>query len=117
MRAKRMPPWNADHHYGVCSNNRSLTGEETKTLVHWIEAGSPRGGGTDPLTQVKKNWPVWPLGTPDLVVNLPKFDVPATGVIPYQMWTVDNPLDHCALVATVGLLPGAPSNLHRIIVL
>lgn len=115
VRTKRMPPWHADPHYGVFSNDRSLSAEDTKTLVHWIEAGSPRGGGTDPLTQVKKDWPVWPLGTPDLVVNLPKFDVPATGVIPYQMWTVDNPLDHDVWVRAVDFLPGARSNLHHII--
>jgi peroxiredoxin len=115
VRTKRMPPWHADPHYGVFSNDRSLTAEETKTLVHWIEAGSPRGGGADPLTAVKKDWPVWALGTPDLVVNLPKFDVPATGIIPYQMWTVDNPLDHDVWVRAVDFLPGARSNLHHII--
>jgi hypothetical protein len=115
LRTKRMPPWHADPHYGVFSNDRSLSAEETKTLVHWIEAGSPRGGGADPLTEVKKDWPVWALGAPDLVVNLPKFDVPATGVIPYQMWTVDNPLDHDVWVRAVDFLPGARSNLHHII--
>jgi peroxiredoxin len=115
VRTKRMPPWHADPHYGVFSNDRSLTADETKTLVHWIEAGSPRGGGADPLTAVKKDWPVWALGTPDLVVNLPKFDVPATGVIPYQMWTVDNPLDHDVWVRAVDFLPGTRSNLHHII--
>jgi hypothetical protein len=115
VRTKRMPPWHADPHYGVFSNDRSLSAAETKTLVHWIEAGSPRGGGSDPLTQVKKDWPVWALGKPDLVVNLPKFDVPATGVIPYQMWTVDNPLDHDVWVRAVDFLPGARSNLHHII--
>jgi len=115
LRTKRMPPWHADPHYGVFGNDRSLTADETKALVHWIEAGSPRGGGSDPLTQVKKDWPVWPLGTPDLVVNLPKFDVPATGVIPYQMWTVDNPLDHDVWVRAVDFLPGARANLHHII--
>jgi peroxiredoxin len=115
VRTKRMPPWHADPHYGVFSNDRSLTAEETKTLVHWIEAGSPRGGGVDPLTLVKKDWPVWALGKPDLIVNLPTFDVPATGVIPYQMWTVDNPLDHDVWVRAVDFLPGARSNLHHII--
>ncbi len=115
VRTKRMPPWHADPHYGVFSNDRSLTNEETKTLVHWIEAGSPRGSGSDPLLAVKKDWPVWALGKPDLVVNLPKFDVPATGVIPYQMWTVDNPLDHDVWVRAVDFLPGVRANLHHII--
>jgi peroxiredoxin len=115
VRTKRMPPWHADPHYGVFSNDRSLTNEETKTLVHWIEAGSPRGAGADPLTAVRKDWPIWALGSPDLIVNLPKFDVPATGVIPYQMWTVDNPLDHDVWVRAVDFQPGARSNLHHII--
>ncbi|HWW28936.1 MAG TPA: redoxin domain-containing protein [Steroidobacteraceae bacterium] len=115
VRTKRMPPWHADPHYGVFSNDRSLSKDETKTLVHWIEAGSPRGTGSDPLTQVKKDWPVWALGKPDLVVNLPKFEVPATGVIPYQMWTVDNPLDHDVWVRAIDFLPGVRSNLHHII--
>ncbi len=33
------------------------------------------------------------LGTPDLVLTLPAFDVPATGVVSYQIVTVANPLD------------------------
>ncbi len=115
VRTKRMPPWHADPHYGVFSNDRSLTADQTKSLVHWIEAGSPRGTGADPLLAVKKDWPVWPLGKPDLIVNLPKFDVPATGVIPYQMWTVDNPLDHDVWVRAVDFLPGDRANLHHII--
>jgi hypothetical protein len=115
VRTKRMPPWHADPHYGVFSNDRSLSKDETKTLVHWIEAGSPRGSGSDPLTQVKKDWPIWALGKPDLVVYLPKFEVPATGVIPYQMWTVDNPLDHDVWVRAVDFQPGVRSNLHHII--
>jgi hypothetical protein len=115
VRTKRMPPWHADPHFGVFSNDRSLTAEETKTLVHWIEAGAPRGGGEDPLTQVKKDWPAWSLGKPDLVVDLPTFQVPESGTIPYQMWTVDNPLDHDVWVRAVDFLPGSRSNLHHII--
>jgi hypothetical protein len=115
LRTKRMPPWHADPHYGVFSNDRSLTTDQTKTLIYWIEAGAPHGDGPDPLTMVKKDWPVWKLGKPDLVVDLPTFEVPASGVIPYQMWTVENPLDHDVWVRAVDFLPGARSNLHHII--
>jgi hypothetical protein len=115
LRTKRMPPWHADPHFGVFSNDRSLTVEQTKELVFWIEAGAPRGEGTDPLLAVKKDWPVWQLGKPDLIVDMPTFEVPATGVIPYQMWMVKNPLDHDVWVRAVDFLPGARSNLHHII--
>lgn len=115
VRTARMPPWHADPHYGVFSNDRSLTKDEMKTLVHWIEAGSPRGAGPDPLAQQPKDWPEWSLGKPDLVVALPKFDVPATGTIPYQMVTVANPLDHDVWVRAIDFLPGDRTVLHHII--
>jgi hypothetical protein len=115
LRTKRMPPWHADPHFGVFSNDRSLTVDQTKELVYWIEASAPRGDGPDPLLSVKKDWPVWKLGTPDLVVDMPTFQVPATGVIPYQMWMVANPLDHDVWVRAVDFLPSARANLHHII--
>ena len=73
------------------SNDRSLIEGEVKTLVHWIEAGAPRGNGSDPLAELKRTWPEWALGEPDLIVEIPPFDVPATGTIPYQMPSVGEP--------------------------
>jgi peroxiredoxin len=115
VRTERMPPWHADPHYNVFSNNRSLTKEEVKTLVHWIEAGSPRGKGADPLADLKKTWPEWALGEPDLIVEIPAFNVPATGVVPYQMPSAANPLDHEVWVRAVDFLPGDRSVLHHIL--
>jgi hypothetical protein len=115
VRTQRMPPWHADPHYGVFSNNRGLTPAQAKTLVHWIEAGSPRGNGPDPLLAQKKDWPKWSLGEPDLVVELPPFTTPATGTIPYQNIKLDNPLDHDVWVRAVDFLPGQRAVLHHII--
>ena len=57
VRTKRMPPWHADPHIGrVRDGDRSLTVEEKQTLVHWIEAGAPRGKGADPLAELHKTW-------------------------------------------------------------
>ena len=81
---RRMPPWHADPHVGTFEGARSLTKEQAQTLVHWIEAGSPRGEGPDPLAEMNEQWPEWVFGEPDLVVTLPAFDVPATGTIDYQ---------------------------------
>jgi len=115
VRTERMPPWHADPHYNTFSNSRGLSNDQVKTLVHWIEAGAPRGAGNDPLADYKKEWPVWPLGEPDLVVEMPSFTTPATGVIPYQMVQVKNPLDHDVWVRAVDFLPGQRSVLHHII--
>ncbi|HVF17918.1 MAG TPA: hypothetical protein VNA21_13440, partial [Steroidobacteraceae bacterium] len=116
VRTKRMPPWHADPHYGAWSNDRGLSAEQAKTLVHWIEAGSPRGAGADPLVAAtKKQYPTWALGEPDLVVETPAFTTPATGVIPYQMVTVKNPLNEDKWIRAIDYLPGQRAVLHHVI--
>lgn len=45
LRTQRMPPWHADPHYGTFENARSISNDQRKLLVHWIEAGAPRGTG------------------------------------------------------------------------
>ncbi len=115
VRTQRMPPWDVDPHYSVFSNDRGLSPAQARTLVHWIEADAPRGTGPDPLLSQKKDWPEWPLGKPDLIVELPEFKVPATGTIPYQMLKVENPLDHDVWVRAMDWLPGQRAAVHHII--
>lgn len=115
VRTQRMPPWHADPHYQRFSNDRGLSTEQVKTLVHWIEAGAPRGEGADPLLSQRKDWPQWALGEPDLVIETPPFTTPATGVIPYQNVTVKNPLDEDRWVRAIDYLPGQREVLHHVI--
>ena len=70
VRTRRMPPWHADPHIGTFSNDMSLTLQEEQTLVHWIEAGSPRGDGPDPLSENPTQATTWAYGEPDLVIAL-----------------------------------------------
>ena len=115
LRTERMPPWHADPHYGAFSNDRSLTADETKTLVHWIEAGAPRGKGADPLASYSKTWPNWQLGQPDLVVEIPTFEVPATGTIPYKRPVVKNPLGHDVWLRAIEVAPSDRGVVHHIL--
>jgi hypothetical protein len=113
---RRMPPFFADPHVGKWSNDTSLTPEETRILVHWIEAGAPRGSGEDILKTHAGEAPEWPtaLGKPDVVVQLPSFNVPASGVIEYQRMEVDNPFKGDAWLRAVAFKPGARPVLHHI---
>jgi hypothetical protein len=92
IRTDRMPPYNADPHVGKFSDDKSLTPKEIKTIVHWVEDGSPRGEGADPLGAKKHVAPEWPLGKPDLVLNVPAYKIPASGVVDYQHPFAANPL-------------------------
>lgn len=116
IRTRRMPPWEVDTGLAKIHNARGLTLEERKTLVHWIEAGSPRGEGEDPLLAVRPLDKGWPLGEPDLVVEGPAFTVPATGVIEYQYPAIPNPLDHGVWVRAVSIQPGETKAVHHVLI-
>jgi mono/diheme cytochrome c family protein len=92
LRTDRMPPYNADPHVGKFSDSKNLTKAEVQTLVHWIEAGAPRGEGKDPLGAKRFVAEEWPLGKPDLVLDVPAYTIPASGVVDYQRPYVVNPL-------------------------
>lgn len=116
VRTQRMPPWSADPHIGNFHNERRLTLDEQRTLVHWIEAGAPRGNGPDPLMGRKSNAAIWPLGEPDLIIEAPAFDVPASGIIDYQFPTALNPLDRDVWVKAVTVVPGDKTVVHHALV-
>ena len=115
IRTERMPPWHADPHYGVFKNNRALSADNAKTLVHWIEAGAPRGAGGDPLSELKRDWPEWAMGKPDVILELPAFNVPATGVIPYQDVRVKNPIGRDVWLKAIDYNPGNRAVVHHIL--
>ncbi len=114
--ARRMPPWDADPHVSKFSNDTSLTPEQSKTLIHWIEAGAPRGDGDDILKIQASEAPEWPagLGKPDVILTLPTFNVPASGLIPYQRVQVNNPFNGDTWLRAVAFKPGARTVLHHI---
>ena len=98
------------------STTRSGSPSDHSGHVRFSSAsGSPRGTGGDPLAELKRTWPEWSLGQPDLIVEIPAFDVPATGTIPYQMPSATNPLDHDVWVRAVDFQPGDRTVLHHII--
>ena len=115
VRTQRMPPWHADPHVGSFSNNRSLSDEEIRTLVHWIEAGAPRGDGADLLAAMKRHWPQWAMGEPDVIIEIPPEQVPATGVVDYKYKMVQNPLTADAWVKAAEIIPGDRAVLHHVI--
>jgi hypothetical protein len=116
VRTQRMPPWSADPHVGKFHNERRLTLDEQRTLVHWIEAGAPRGDGPDPLADRSNDVAEWPLGEPDLIIEAPAFAVPASGIVDYQFPTALNPLDRDVWVKAVTVVPGDKTVVHHALV-
>ena len=86
---KRMPPGQIDPEIGEFVDVHQITPEEQTTLLHWIDGGAEMSGTEDPLANMTLSTDGWELGEPDLVVDWPEVDVPATGVIDYFTNTVD----------------------------
>jgi hypothetical protein len=116
VRTRRMPPWHADPQIGHWKGDKSLSIEETQTLIHWIEAGAPRGEGKDPLLAVARPSDEWPLGAPDLVLEVPAFEVPAAGTVDYQFPVLQNPLDDGVWVEAATVIPGDRNVVHHVLV-
>ncbi len=116
IRTKRMPPWHADPEVGEWHNAAAMSDEETRILINWIESGAPRGEGPDPLATFEPLSTEWPLGEPDLILEIPAFEVPASGVVDYQFPVVANPLDYEAWIVAATVLPGDTKVVHHVLV-
>lgn len=82
---RKMPPWDAAgataHDF---RNDRSLSEAEIQTITTWVKNGAPEGKPMKAAfhaTTVGKNWK---LGKPDIVIRVPGFHVPATGLLTYR---------------------------------
>ncbi len=115
IRTDRMPPYNADPHVSKFSDTKNLTPAEIKTLVHWVEAGAPRGEGADPLAGTRHTAAEWPLGKPDLILNIPAYKVPASGIVDYQRPFTENPLTQGKWIRATTVKPGDRQAVHHVL--
>ena len=115
--AGQMPPWHADPGHSHWANDRSLSADETQTLLRWVVAGAPRGDGTDPLADPLPTPSTWPLGPPDFTIKLPQpEEIPATGVLDYRHVGVDLPVRKEIWLAGLDVKAGNRRVLHHVIV-
>jgi hypothetical protein len=81
--AREMPPWYIDKSVGVhhFKNDVSLTDQEIATIVQWVDGGAPKGNPADmPPPKQFATTNTWQMGSPDLIVQLPKdLEIPAEG--------------------------------------
>ncbi|MEX0619656.1 MAG: redoxin domain-containing protein [Pseudohongiellaceae bacterium] len=113
---KRMPPAQIDpafvHDFIGVSH---ITPEETQTLVHWIEDGAQFNSNTDPLATAEREESKWMLGEPDMIVQVPEQQIPATGILDYRNVPVPLNIDKDVWVRAVEFHPGDKQVVHHII--
>jgi hypothetical protein len=111
--AGKMPPWFADTKYGHFTNDRSLKQSDIDTLVKWADAGAAEGNPKDAPAPIQ-----WPTGGwaihPDVVMDLPAHDVPAKGILEWELIAFPAPFKSDAWVTSMEILPGDQSVIHHI---
>lgn len=117
-RSQQMPPWHASPEYGHFANDRHLSQEEIDLFQKWAEAGMPEGNPADlPAPQTFTEG--WQLPRqPDHVVWMSEkpFQVPTSGTVKYQYFSVDTGLTEDKWIAAAEVIPGNRSVVHHVIV-
>ena len=111
-----MPPWGADRHHGMFSNDRSLSDRERAVFLAWVDQGTP-AGELSSVPTVREPRQGWTIGAPDLVFEMPEpFDVPTTGPVPIQKFLVPTNLSEDVWVQAAQAMPGDRAVVHHICV-
>ena len=112
--SRAMPPWYAvPGSAHAFRNDRSLSKREIETIAQWVDAGAPEG---DPIPEyfppVRETG--WKLGKPDLVIQVPGFQVPAAGVVPYSFLIVPKHFDRDTWVEAAEFRVDKRAVIHHI---
>jgi mono/diheme cytochrome c family protein len=107
-----MPPWKAESDCAFRDDQR-LSEAQIDAIRRWAEAGAPEGKPSD-LPRDPAFTDGWQLGTPDLVVKMPKaFTVRAEGPDIYRTFVLPTHLPKDTWVRAIDFRPGARSVVHH----
>ena len=112
----RMPPGQIDNTYlDNFVDVHYITDEEKAVLVRWAEEGAVRDSETDPLTTLPLPDSEWALGEPDLIIEFPAQEIPATGVLDYKYVPVEIGLSQDRWVRAYEFDIGDKAALHHVV--
>lgn len=113
--SRRMPPWPADRSIGSFTNDPSLTDQEIATIAKWVDSGAPQGDPAE-MPALPTFAEGWQLGEPDLIVDLPEVQVPATGADLFPIPTVNVGLQEDRWIRAVEIRPGNRQVAHHAVI-
>jgi tetratricopeptide (TPR) repeat protein/mono/diheme cytochrome c family protein len=109
-----MPPWKAEPGYGgPFVGQHDLTDAEIETLRRWAEEGAAEGDPAD-LPPAPKLTAGWELGTPALILRLPRaYHLQASGTDVFRVFVIPIPTSQIRYVRGLEFHPGNPAVVHH----
>ena len=112
VQAKRMPPWKPANH-GVFRGERRLDDAKIALLAKWADGGAPLGDEKK-LPPAPRFSEGWMLGEPDLVLEMPEYDIAPEGADEYRTFALDPKLTEDRYVTAIEYRPGNARVVHHI---
>ena len=119
VQRREMPPWHIDQTVGITEykDDPSLSDAEIQTVVRWADAGAPQGNPADlPKAPTFLSDDQWSIGTPDMIVSAPKYDVKANMADWFGSFYVDSGLTEDRWIKAIEVKPGDKRVVHHTIV-
>src|SRR5207253_73573 len=102
-----MPPWKPEPGWAAYRDERRLTAAQIALIRQWVDDGMPEGDRSK-LPPMPVLTDGWQLGTPDLILEMPKgFDVPADGQDIYRNFVIPTGVTEDKWVRAVEVKPSA----------
>lgn len=115
---RRMPPGQVDYNDAAAFEDvNHISDREMQVVMQWINDGAkklPAEG--DPLADMPAPENGWALGEPDLVIELPEQEIPATGVLDYSFVPVELSLEEDKWVSAFEFDVDNKVALHHVII-
>ena len=112
---RQMPPWFADPAVGSFVNDARLSDGEIATITRWVDAGAPMGEAKD-MPKAPTFTQGWQLGEPDMIVELPEVQIPATGADYFPTPSLTLPLTEDRWIRAVEIRPSNREVTHHSVI-
>ena len=114
LNANLMPPWKPVAGFGDFKDSYALTDDEKKTILDWIDAGTPEGDAAN-MPPAIENKSEWPLGQPDQVVAMTQEYIPPRGKDVYRCFVLPATFDTTQYLTAIDVLPGNRQLVHHVL--
>lgn len=108
---RKMPPGGLDPQYGRFVDNFTLLPSEIDTIARWADTGAIEGDAkaAPPPVHWVEGWRT----KPDVVIDVPSYDVPAKGWVEPLVVVLPNPFNKDTWVTSIEIRPGVPAVVHH----